>query len=79
MTCATSPSSTANSVAQLLALLRAVGLEHIDGAYDKIIHKLAEPDYPLALLPPYEGGTEAAYRQYKAELEAKWPAWLPSR
>ena len=63
----------------LLALLRAVGLGHIDGAYDKLIHKLAEPDYPLALLPPYDGGTEAAYRQYKAELEAKWPAWLPSR
>ncbi len=62
-----------------LALINAVGLGHIDGAYDKIIHKLAEPDYPLELLPPYEGATEAAYQQYKAALEAKWPQWLPNR
>lgn len=61
----------------LLALLRAVGPGHIDGAYDKIIHKLSEPDFPLALLPPYEGGSEAAYRQYRAALESQWPAWLP--
>jgi dihydrodipicolinate synthase/N-acetylneuraminate lyase len=63
----------------LLALLGAVGLGPIDGAYDKIIHKLAEPDFPLTLLPPYEGAPESAYLQYRATLEAKFPAWLPSR
>jgi dihydrodipicolinate synthase/N-acetylneuraminate lyase len=61
----------------LLALLDAVGIGPIDGAYDKIIHKIAEPDFPLALLPPYEGGTEAAYQKYRTVLETKYPMWLP--
>jgi dihydrodipicolinate synthase/N-acetylneuraminate lyase len=62
----------------LLALLGAVGMGKMDGAYDKVIHKLAEPDFPLALLPPYEGASEAGYRQYLAELEANFPGWLPA-
>ncbi len=63
----------------LLALLGAVGLGHIDGAYDKVVHKIAEPDYPLALLPPYEGASDEAYLRYKATLTENYPQWLPGR
>jgi hypothetical protein len=56
-----------------------VGLGHIDGAYDKVVHKIAEPDYPLALLPPYEGAGEEAYLRYKATLTEHYPQWLPGR
>jgi dihydrodipicolinate synthase/N-acetylneuraminate lyase len=62
----------------LHALLDAAGTGFIDGAYDKAIHKLAEPDFPLALLPPYETTTDAIYEQYRAKLAADFPAWLPS-
>ena len=61
----------------LNALLFAVGTNLIDGAYDKVIHKLSEPDFPLALLPPYEAAQEAAFVQYRATLEAEYPDWLP--
>jgi dihydrodipicolinate synthase/N-acetylneuraminate lyase len=53
-----------------------VGLN--DGAYDKLIAKLAEPDFPLELLPPYQGATDAGFRQYREELAARYPQWLPS-
>lgn len=62
----------------LHTLIAAVGPGRIDGAYDKTIHKLTDPAFPLPLLPPYEGATEEAYQRYKAELAAKYPAWLPN-
>ncbi len=63
----------------LHALLDAAGTGFIDGAYDKAIHKLSEPDFPLALLPPYESTTEAIFAQYRDRLAAHYPEWLPSR
>jgi dihydrodipicolinate synthase/N-acetylneuraminate lyase len=61
----------------LHALLGAAGTSFIDGAYDKVIHRLAEPDFPLALLPPYETTTTAVYEQYRDAIAKTWPAWLP--
>lgn len=61
----------------LRALLGAAGTSHIDGAYDKAIHRLAEPDFPLALLPPYESTTIAAFERYRDAIAANWPDWLP--
>lgn len=63
----------------LHALLDAAGTGFIDGAYDKAIHKLSEPDFPLALLPPYETTTDAVFRQYRDALAAHHPEWLPNR
>ena len=63
----------------LHALLDAAGTGFIDGAYDKAIHKLSEPDFPLALLPPYESTTEAIFAQYRDRLAERHPEWLPDR
>jgi hypothetical protein len=48
-----------------------------DGAYDKLIAKLALPEFPLRLLPPYESSTDEGYRQYRTELAERFPEWLP--
>lgn len=63
----------------LHALLDAAGTGFIDGAYDKAIHKLSEPDFPLTLLPPYESTTEAIFAQYRDRLAERHPEWLPDR
>lgn len=56
----------------------AGGMGLNDGAYDKLIAKLAEPDFPLDLLPPYQASTDDGYHQYRAELAQNYPQWLPS-
>jgi dihydrodipicolinate synthase/N-acetylneuraminate lyase len=62
------------------AIRRAAGgMGLTDGAYDKIIAKVAQPDFPLRLLPPYESGSEEGYRFYRDELAARFPRWLPAR
>lgn len=60
------------------AIRRAAGPGRTDGAYDKLISKLAEPDFPLELLPPYRGSTNEGYRQYRDEIATGYPAWLPN-
>lgn len=67
-------------LAGVMAAVRkaAGGMGLNDGAYDKLIAKLAEPDFPLDLLPPYQSSTDDGYRQYRAELAEKFPAWLPA-
>jgi dihydrodipicolinate synthase/N-acetylneuraminate lyase len=60
------------------AIRRAAGgMGLTDGAYDKIIAKVGEPDFPLDLLPPYQTSTDDGYRAYRAELAARFPRWLP--
>jgi len=60
------------------AICRAAGgIGLTDGAYDKIIAKVSEPEFPLRLLSPYQGGTEEGYRSYVAELAERFPRWLP--
>lgn len=63
----------------LHALLDATGTSHIDGAYDKAIHRLSEPDFPLRLLPPYETTTLEAFAQYRDTLATYYPDWLPRK
>jgi dihydrodipicolinate synthase/N-acetylneuraminate lyase len=55
----------------------AGGMGLNDGAYDKLIAKLAEPDFPLDLLPPYQSSTERSYEDYRAEIAGNYPDWLP--
>lgn len=62
------------------AIRRAAGgIGLTDGAYDKIIAKVGEPDFPLRLLPPYQAATEDGYRAYVADLAGRFPRWLPAR
>jgi len=62
------------------AIRRAAGgIGLTDGAYDKIIAKVGEPDFPLRLLPPYQSATEDGYHAYVAELARRFPRWLPAR
>ena len=59
-------------------LHEAVGAAaHMDGAYDKFFSKLHQPDFPLRLLPPYESASDAAFEQFRAQLAATHPQWLP--
>jgi dihydrodipicolinate synthase/N-acetylneuraminate lyase len=58
----------------------AVGPELlIDGTYDKIIAKVADPEFPLRLLPPWTSPSEASYVRYRNFLSANASAWLETR
>jgi dihydrodipicolinate synthase/N-acetylneuraminate lyase len=60
------------------AIRRAAGgMGLTDGAYDKIIAKVADPAFPLRLLPPYKSSSDDGYRAYLAELTTHFPNWLP--
>src|SRR5262249_48656137 len=50
-----------------------------DGAYDKLVAKVAEPDFPLDLLPPYQSSSDDGYRAYLRDLSEHYPGWLPTR
>ncbi len=63
----------------MTAVRRAAGGMGLnDGAYDKLIAKVSEPDFPLSLLPPYQSSTKEGYQSYVAELSEKYPGWLPA-
>ncbi len=49
---------------------------HMDGARDKMHSKLLDPRFPLRLLPPYQGATEAAFERYQSGLRQVLPHWL---
>ncbi|MCK5155864.1 MAG: dihydrodipicolinate synthase family protein [Spirochaetales bacterium] len=49
---------------------------HIDGAYDKLYPKMYLPDFPLCLLPPYEGATEETFNQFRKIISTYYPDWL---
>ena len=60
-------------VAALLAA--AAGRFHIDGAYDKMLFRVANPGFPLRLLPPYATATEEDFARFVAALP---PGWAPA-
>jgi dihydrodipicolinate synthase/N-acetylneuraminate lyase len=50
---------------------------HMDGAYDKMLVKLGMlPDFPLRLLSPYQGFTDADYDACRRLLDERYPDWL---
>ncbi len=57
-------------------LLDLVGLQAIDGAYDKMNVKIVMPEFPLRLLPPYEYPTEENFEAYRDYLQIQHPRWL---
>ncbi len=59
-------------------LIAAVGPNaHIDSAYDKVLWKLQDERFPLRLLPPYVGATDAAFERLKEFVQTKCPRWVP--
>lgn len=49
----------------------------MDGTYDKAIWKLHDPRFPLRLLPPYEGMSDAAFAEFRAKLCREVLRWAP--
>lgn len=58
-------------------LVAALGSASIDGAYDKCFNKIHDPRFPLRLLPPYEGASDADYQRFVAAVRERHPRWLP--
>jgi dihydrodipicolinate synthase/N-acetylneuraminate lyase len=57
----------------LIAGLKAAGVKfHIDGAYDKMLYRMTDPTFPLRLLPPYVGASDADFEVFKAAVPAGW-------
>lgn len=59
--------------AQVLALVAGEG-GHMDGAYDKLYARLADPEFPLGLLSPYQGASPTAFEMLKTWLTQEAPA-----
>ncbi len=53
------------------------GRSLIDGAYDKVLWRLHDAHFPLRLLPPYQGATEAATDAFRSFLKEHYPNWAP--
>ena len=52
---------------------------HMDGSYDKMLCRLGLlPEFPLRLLSPYQGFTEADYDACRRVMETRYPDWLPA-
>ncbi len=60
-------------VTDLVALGRSEA--HMDGAYDKVFCKIHDPEFPLRLLPPYAGLSEATFQRITAMIRDKYPRW----
>ena len=56
----------------------ALGLPeaHIDGAYDKLCCKMHDPAFPLRMLPPYNGISDATFKKIVAMIRKKYPRWI---
>jgi hypothetical protein len=48
----------------------------MDGAYDKLCARIAQPDMPLRLLSPYAGFDERTYQHCRDIAYTKFPGWL---
>lgn len=55
------------------ALARHVGdAAHMDGAFDKMLYKLFDPEFPLRLLPPYQSTTDVMFDNYRKSMPKRW-------
>jgi len=62
----------------IAAFKDAVGTTaHMDGAFDKLFCRIHDPAFPLRLLPPYSGVSEAAFQRYLEQLRLNHSDWLP--
>ncbi|MHB9107077.1 MAG: dihydrodipicolinate synthase family protein [Armatimonadota bacterium] len=63
------------TILQALFACAASG-QHMDGAYDKLYSKIADSDFPLRLLPPYQSSTDEEWRGFVEKLRSIDPAWV---
>ena len=62
----------------IAAFKEAVGsTAHMDGAFDKLFCRVHDAQFPLRLLPPYEGVSVERFDRYLALLRQTLPHWLP--
>lgn len=61
------------------ALMKTVGGNKIDGAYDKIFCKILDPEFPLRILPPYTCASEESFEQYRDFLVKESPKWMEKK
>jgi dihydrodipicolinate synthase/N-acetylneuraminate lyase len=45
---------------------------HIDGAFDKMLYRVTDRDFPLRLLPPYAHATEEDFARFLAAIPPGW-------
>lgn len=50
---------------------------HMDGAYEKALARVLDPNMPLRLLPPYQAVSEVAYKEFVRRVGERLPGWLP--
>lgn len=60
----------------LTALGAAFEGPRIDGAYDKCFNKVHDPHFPLRLLPPYQGASDAEFERFVGAVRERYPRWL---
>ena len=60
------------------AVLGTAGGAHMDGAFDKVFCRIHLPEFPLRLLPPYQGLDDSAFAKFTAEVQRRLPHWLPA-
>jgi len=63
----------------LRTLFETVPDSRIDGSYDKLFEKMYTPEFPLRLLPPYIGSSDAEFERFVTLLGERLPAWIPSK
>lgn len=50
---------------------------HMDGAYDKMLSRINDPEFPLRLLPPYSYVSDEQFEQFESAMRQNLPQWLP--
>jgi dihydrodipicolinate synthase/N-acetylneuraminate lyase len=64
--------------AVMQTLVETLPGDRIDGAYDKLFAKVHDPEFPLRLLPPYQGMSEEQFQAFVGRLRQRLPQWLPA-
>jgi dihydrodipicolinate synthase/N-acetylneuraminate lyase len=69
----------ADYMAMLDGLLRAKGSTeaHMDGAFEKLMHRVVDPAFPVRMLPPYASVSEADADALRAWLAQELPGLMP--
>ncbi len=61
----------------IAAFKEAVGATaHMDGAFDKMFCRVHDSEFPLRLLPPYEGVSDERFDRYVELMRMNHPNWL---
>ncbi|MCI0622852.1 MAG: hypothetical protein L0387_14540 [Acidobacteria bacterium] len=53
----------------------SMAVPRIDGAYDKLYAWHRGPSFPLRLLPPYQGFSDAEASLLRKIFETEFPGW----